>query len=100
MQEQQSKKASKAEEEKEESESEPQEEEARYAKGNSVFDAPVTNLAAGLQLGITPSTAGKPPCAALFVPRSFSCSHDMLHKANAQSSFAEVQFVANIQCGM
>ena len=39
-----------------EKEFEPEEEEE--AKGNSVFDAPVTNLAAGLQLGFTPSTAG------------------------------------------
>ena len=48
----------KAEEEKE---FEPEEEDvAQEAKGNSVFDAPVTNLAAGLQLGFTPSTAGTP----------------------------------------
>ncbi|DBB00990.1 TPA: hypothetical protein ACH3X1_000896 [Trebouxia sp. C0004] len=33
--------------------------EVEAAKGNSVFDAPVPNLAAGLQLGFTPSSAGK-----------------------------------------
>lgn len=72
MQEQQNRKGSKAEEEKE---FEPEEdEEAREAKGNSVFDAPVTNLAAGLQLGFTPSTAGTP-----FVPpNNPSCTHDVL----------------------
>ncbi|KAL0033536.1 hypothetical protein WJX79_002484 [Trebouxia sp. C0005] len=33
--------------------------EVEAAKGNSVFDAPVPNLAAGVQLGFTPSSAGK-----------------------------------------
>ena len=56
VQEQQSRRGSKAEEE-EEQESE-EEAEVQDAKGNSVFDAPVVNLAAGLQLGFTPSTAG------------------------------------------
>lgn len=62
MQEQQSRKGSKAEEE---GEFEPEDdEEVQEAKGNSVFDAPVVNLAAGLQLGFTPSTAGKPSALA------------------------------------
>ena len=36
-----------------------EQEEVPAAKGNSVFDAPVVNLAAGRQLGFTPSTAGR-----------------------------------------
>lgn len=57
MQERQNRQGPKAEEQEFEPE---EEEEAQEAKGNSVFDAPVTNLAAGLQLGFTPSTAGDP----------------------------------------
>ena len=34
--------------------------EEEAARGNSVFAAPVTNLAAGVQLGFTPSSAGAP----------------------------------------
>ena len=90
MQEQQSKKAPKTEEEKG-SDSEPEEEEeAHYAKGNSVFDAPVTNLAAGLQLGFTPSTAGKGPCPSRppsLVPQRSLCSHDVLCKLDVQAVF-------------
>ena len=58
MQERQNRKGSEAEEERE---VEPEEEEeAQETKGKSVLDASVTNLAAGLQLGFTPSTAGTP----------------------------------------
>ena len=66
---QQERKGSKAVEEKE---FEPEEEEAQEAKGNSVFDAPVMNLAAGLQLGFTPSTAGTP-----LVPPATTAVHRM-----------------------
>ena len=34
--------------------------EVEAARGNSVFAAPVSNLAAGVQLGFTPSSAGDP----------------------------------------
>lgn len=59
MQEQQNRRGSQAEEEEEQESDE--EAEVQDAKGNSVFDAPVVNLAAGLQLGFTPSTAGDTP---------------------------------------
>ena len=56
MQEQESRKSLKAGEEEQQVPEE--DEEPQDAKGNSVFDAPIVNLAAGLQLGFTPSTAG------------------------------------------
>ena len=57
------KKGSKSEEDEELQWSDEEEEaqtEAVKTKGNSVSAAPVANLAAGLQLGFTPSTAGNP----------------------------------------
>ena len=41
--------------------------EAQAAKGNSVFDAPVPNLAAGVQLGFTPSSAGGPATSLCYI---------------------------------
>lgn len=60
-QEKQHQKDSKAAEGEEQQHSEEEEEvgtEVEAAKGNSVFAAPVPNLAAGVQLGFTPSSAG------------------------------------------
>ncbi len=41
--------------------------EVQAAKGNSVFDAPVPNLAAGVQLGFTPSSAGGPATSLCYI---------------------------------
>jgi len=41
--------------------------EVEAARGNSVFDAPVPNLAAGVQLGFTPSSAGGPATSLCYI---------------------------------
>ncbi len=60
QEEKQQKKPSKAKEEEQQQASDNEDvgPAAGEAKGNSVSAAPVTNLAAGVQLGFTPSTAG------------------------------------------
>ena len=50
--------------------------EVQAAKGNSVFDAPVPNLAAGVQLGFTPSSAGGPTTSLCYIVslRGLACA--------------------------
>jgi hypothetical protein len=70
QEEKQRKKDSQAAEAEEQQHPEEEEEagtEVQAAKGNSVFNAPVPNLAAGVQLGFTPSSAGGPATSLCYI---------------------------------